>query len=295
MENISLSQSAFKFTSVSGLTLNPETSEITYEGKTYNTSEETLFVSKGEISDISLLDKNDIVTVSGIGDTIWYISAEKLHGSVLFQNASGLKNGVIIFDEDLSFDILDGNTINVPSGTHKVEIKGANINTYTTELFIPSSEVYNFDISKIPQKTGALSIKANVSDFYISIDGGEPTLYNTANPIVLSQGDHHVSVSKEDYHTYEASISILSSYEVFSVNLKPLATTGFVTIKSSPPGAEVYIDDNHVGRTPFTTELTYDSHRITLRKEGYKTKRNTLEIDKAEQSIEFILTPTEED
>lgn len=46
------------------------------------------------------------------------------------------------------------------------------------------------------------------------------------------------------------------------------------TINSDPPGADVYINGIHYGKTPTTiqvTNTTFGDYRITLKKEGYKT------------------------
>jgi hypothetical protein len=43
-----------------------------------------------------------------------------------------------------------------------------------------------------------------------------------------------------------------------------------LTIKSDPPGALVYVNDQLKGATPLTYDFTwYGSYRVTLRKEGY--------------------------
>jgi len=44
-----------------------------------------------------------------------------------------------------------------------------------------------------------------------------------------------------------------------------------LTIKSEPPGAKVYVNDELKGDTPLTYDfLWYGWHRLTLRKEGYQ-------------------------
>jgi hypothetical protein len=44
-----------------------------------------------------------------------------------------------------------------------------------------------------------------------------------------------------------------------------------LTIKTDPPGAKVYVDDQLKGETPLTYDfLWYGWHRLTLRKEGYQ-------------------------
>lgn len=45
-----------------------------------------------------------------------------------------------------------------------------------------------------------------------------------------------------------------------------------MTIRSNPPGAQVYIDDQEIGRTPVSTDYTYYGKRnIRLVKDGFET------------------------
>ncbi len=45
-----------------------------------------------------------------------------------------------------------------------------------------------------------------------------------------------------------------------------------MTIKSDPPGALVYLNDQEIGRTPFKRDfLWYGNYEVEVRKEGYQT------------------------
>jgi hypothetical protein len=45
-----------------------------------------------------------------------------------------------------------------------------------------------------------------------------------------------------------------------------------MTIKSDPPGALVYLNDQEVGRTPITRDFVwYGDYQVEVRKEGYET------------------------
>jgi hypothetical protein len=45
-----------------------------------------------------------------------------------------------------------------------------------------------------------------------------------------------------------------------------------MTIRSNPPGAQVYVDDQEIGRTPVSTDFTYYGKRnIRLVKDGFET------------------------
>lgn len=52
-----------------------------------------------------------------------------------------------------------------------------------------------------------------------------------------------------------------------------------VTVKSDPPGALVYLNEQEVGRTPVSKEfLWYGSYSVVVRKDGYQTLKTQTQI-----------------
>lgn len=65
--------------------------------------------------------------------------------------------------------------------------------------------------------------------------------------------------------------------------LLPLLVGGCVeqvlTVKSTPPGALVYLNGTEVGRTPMTRDFTwYGDYDVELRKEGYQTLKTHAQL-----------------
>ena len=56
------------------------------------------------------------------------------------------------------------------------------------------------------------------------------------------------------------------------------AANSSVTIKSSPDGADITIDDKFVGTTPSTVQLTVGEHKIVVTKTGFKTWERTMSV-----------------
>jgi hypothetical protein len=45
-----------------------------------------------------------------------------------------------------------------------------------------------------------------------------------------------------------------------------------MTVKTDPPGALVYLNDQEIGRTPLTTDFVwYGNYQVEVRKDGYQT------------------------
>lgn len=61
-----------------------------------------------------------------------------------------------------------------------------------------------------------------------------------------------------------------------------------VTIRSSPPGATVYLDRNRVGITPFTTTLKKGLYGIKIEKDGYQRKIGQIEDGRQDFYVELL-------
>jgi hypothetical protein len=47
------------------------------------------------------------------------------------------------------------------------------------------------------------------------------------------------------------------------------AAVGYLEFASEPSGAEIFVDGNVIGRTPYTSEVSAGKHEIEFRKQGY--------------------------
>jgi hypothetical protein len=66
-----------------------------------------------------------------------------------------------------------------------------------------------------------------------------------------------------------------------------------VGVESDPPGADVYLDGELVGKTPTQLEVGRDgAHSIYLKREGYRPELVLLERHEANDGIDF-LTPAD--
>ncbi len=77
----------------------------------------------------------------------------------------------------------------------------------------------------------------------------------------------------------------------------PFSMTRQVVIESEPSGADIYIDDNFMGKTPVTVKLSGkngEQKRIVLKKEGYKPVSSTFffsnDLKKLDYKLESLLT-----
>lgn len=78
-----------------------------------------------------------------------------------------------------------------------------------------------------------------------------------------------------------------------AVELRP--NFGYITVKTTPSGADVYVDDKLVGKTPYLSEvIKRGMHKITVNKEGFETSVQRVNINlNEEETIEFELVEGE--
>ena len=73
---------------------------------------------------------------------------------------------------------------------------------------------------------------------------------------------------------------------------KPVEKVGYITVKSTPKGAWVLVDNKIVGVTPYLSEsLVVGNHKIGVRLEGYDDDAKRVEIKEGEEvAVEFVLS-----
>ena len=76
-----------------------------------------------------------------------------------------------------------------------------------------------------------------------------------------------------------------------NINVNQTEKVGYITVKSTPNGADVIVDNKKVGITPYLSEsLSVGNHKISVSLNGYEAmaKRVNILYD-TEESVEFIL------
>ncbi len=157
---------------------------------------------------------------------------------------------------------------------------------------------YNLEPKKIYElvlglETATLVIKTSPSDAVIYIDG-EKAGTGYASKAVSIGAEHRYKVESKYYYPKEDVVLFdVNEKKELVVNLEP--AFGFVTVKTTPSGADVYVDDKLAGKTPYLSEIIgLGMHKITVNKEGYETDVRRVNINlNEEQTVEFVLVEGE--
>ena len=148
-------------------------------------------------------------------------------------------------------------------------------------------------VNKSPNidKNNYLIIKVDQQSAKIFIDD-ELMGTGYASKVVSIGEEHRYKVSCDDYFPKEGLVYFDKREDKeISVVLEP--NFGYITIKTDPSGAEVYIDEVKVGVTPYLMKkITPGDHVVELRKVGYESYADMVTIlvrEKNEQMESVVL------
>ena len=127
----------------------------------------------------------------------------------------------------------------------------------------------------------------NIADVYCSYNNFAPLLSaGNKTAFKLPPGEYVFYFSKDRYRTVEKTIS-LNSDQTGSITLEEdikqsvsYKPPGIVTISSNPSGAEIIINGQKIGSTPFSSILTSGEHQLELRKNLYYTKIEIFDLER---------------
>jgi len=134
---------------------------------------------------------------------------------------------------------------------------------------------------------GTLIVKSSPSGALVTIDGSRgqqaPWTYND-----ISAGSHVVRGVLSGYQPYLTLVNVPPGGSItVDALMAPLSRIGALQVKSSPGGADIYIDGFYSGSTATSIgNLAAGSHYVTLRLAGYQDWHGTIEIP--ENSVAFI-------
>ncbi len=95
----------------------------------------------------------------------------------------------------------------------------------------------------------------------------------------LKQGSYALTIRRKNYRTVTIEVEIRENDTAFyNVELEPVLTP--LQIKSTPEGADVFIDGKPVGTTPFNTDgIITGEHTIRLEKKGFVVEEETVFLE----------------
>ncbi|MBF0227940.1 MAG: PEGA domain-containing protein [Desulfobacterales bacterium] len=124
---------------------------------------------------------------------------------------------------------------------------------------------------------GELEVKSEPKGAEVYVNGESKGL----TPLKLENlkpGSYEIKISKEGYEEYSGSVSVVGS-KTASVDRNLREILGSISIKSSPSGAEVYVEGSRKGTTPLTLDkVKPGSYNVKISKEGYEEYSGSVSV-----------------
>jgi len=108
----------------------------------------------------------------------------------------------------------------------------------------------------------------------------------------MQPGQHLVEISMEGYRDARRTVTLLEGQNVLAaLSLEPVR--GLLLVETDPPGADIYIENAHRGKTPRTLhDIPMGTHRIQLQAEGYFPREVEVAVeDRRPRLVSTALVP----
>ena len=207
------------------------------------------------------------------------IRLKQAFGYVSFKSPSSEFDGADIYIDDVSVGKLPLNTFPIRSGLHKVVI--------SKELY--REYIDNFAITDSSYVSLTPTFEPNFANVTITT-GNDAQIFDNGNLLGTSKwqgrleaGDHKIEVKKISHRTVAKNISLENGEKRMISIESPTPIYGALEITSSPSDADVYIDGDKIGKTPFiNSTILVGEHNVELKRNGYKTEFETVIIKENE-------------
>ena len=161
----------------------------------------------------------------------------------------------------------------VTTGPHQVNVADDS-DEASMMIDVSRSNVY-FSISL--QDSSSLQqfvlFKVDPSDATVELDGSVLQVNDGTASKMMRFGTYAYKVYAPRYHPVEGTVTVNSTEHRSEVNVKLKPAVGILDIMDNPSlnGADVYVDDEYIGKAPLTTSrLSSGSHKIRLVKPMYE-------------------------
>lgn len=160
----------------------------------------------------------------------------------------------------------------------EINIKYMGDFTFRLPYQLEPGKVYELSVG---METATLVIRTIPTNAEIYIDNEKAGVGEAIKAVSIG-AEHRYRVSCDDYYTKEGVVQF-SKREEKSINVELESNFGYITIKTDPMGADVYVDDVKVGTTPYQMKkITLGSHVVELRRTGFESYADIVNIVKGE-------------
>lgn len=185
----------------------------------------------------------------------------------------------------------------ISSGTHMIVVNKEGYDDYTSNVSIEQGKHRDLiaNLQKLTDR-GTVTILTEPPGGNLYVDGKFRGV-TPASVDNLILGRHEILIQKTGYEDYRDVISAATEKNIkYTEYLVPLPNSGFLSITSTPYGADVLIDERATGKTPTNLQrISAGKHSIRLVKAGYWNFTGVLTIQGGESTLvkaDLTIIPT---
>lgn len=319
---LQIPEDVWEYQEVNHYTIDSEEKSLEFADRKYQYSNLTYVGSSEQAIDLMELNKQDVLTVRGIGYTVHSIVRTQGHGYIRLKNYSDFIGGMVEIGNGIILPITKNMLITAREGTYRVILcKGSMSAVKTVTVQLDKECTLDFsDYEPAAQQVGKVT-------FHIAPKGADLTINGAAvdysKPLPLLYGSYRVDVTMTGYKEYSGILKVASPSKTIKIDLideetsvsdatstpgnpsddtdknvttKKIDSDHTITV-SAPEGAEVYLDNVYKGLVPCTFTKVIGSQTLTLRKEGYITKSYSIDVldDGKNTTLSFSELPEDAD
>ena len=177
------------------------------------------------------------------------------------------------------WDGWDNVNLEVGDSYAQVESTNAQVEESNAEIHDTNAEIQNTnaEVETLWTTMSTLKISSIPSGAKVYVNGS----YKGETPLTLEllPGTYTVKLTKEDYEDYTKTVEI-NPGETTTLSATLTPKFGYLTVYSSPSGAEVYVDGDYVGTTPLENyKLSTGKHSVVVKKNDYQDYKTTVTIE----------------
>ncbi len=193
----------------------------------------------------------------------------------------------IQIDGGLNFRL--GQRYLIRTGSYEITLQNEGYHDTVTQLLVDTeaAQTHPFTMRRLPGLVSVATLEMEGARVQIDgVDIGETPLVD----VLVEPGEHQLTISNERYLDYGAVIEIegRSVQQSFEATLEPAwATLSFTT---APPGADIIVDGETVGVTPFNVEILQGERDVTLKLAGHKAWQEEFDVIAGE---DLVVPPVE--
>lgn len=218
LNTLQVSKEAWSNTGVNRFEINQGKRNMKIGSDIYKFTDDLVVMQDNNQMEMMDINAVDVLTVSGIGTSVYSIQIEKGHGYLRLQGDEYVIGGWIEVGQSHIQEITEGMLLTVPEGTYDVVISHKNYNA-VERVTIKRNEETTVDISDIQgeeTKKGTVLFTVKPADAKVFVDGEEVDI---SGPVELDYGIHQLMVKAEGYKTSTSYLKVAEASAGISVVL----------------------------------------------------------------------------